>query len=224
MIISVAFNKECLLPWGGTCHSMGLQLSPKRRCNILQKCLQLFPKKTCKKHYQITSVRDSIFLPESRDYICPTCRKGHLHYRDHCRRIVRHEGGEAEWFFIPRSRCDNAGCRRLHRMLPDFMVQFKHYSAEVISGVLDGFVTPEDADSEDRPSADTMKRWHHWLMANEQYIDGTLKSVGFRDLGFGEELLRSGISLLRELRRSSERWLETILCFIYNSGGFLVPA
>ena len=174
--------------------------------------------------YQITSVRDSIFLPESRDYICPTCRKGHLHYRDHCRRIVRHEGGEAEWFFIPRSRCDNAGCRRLHRMLPDFMVQFKHYSAEVISGVLDGFVTPEDADSEDRPSADTMKRWHHWLMANEQYIDGTLKSVGFRDLGFGEELLRSGISLLRELRRSSERWLETILCFIYNSGGFLVPA
>ena len=156
--------------------------------------------------YQITSVRDSIFLPESRDYICPTCRKGHLHYRDHCRRIVRHEGGEAEWFFIPRSRCDNAGCRRLH------------------SGVLDGFVTPEDADSEDRPSADTMKRWHHWLMANEQYIDGTLKSVGFRDLGFGEELLRSGISLLRELRRSSERWLETILCFIYNSGGFLVPA
>ena len=71
--------------------------------------------------------------------------------------------------------------------------------------------------------ADTMNRWHHWLMANEQYIDGTLKSVGFRDLGFGEELLRSGISLLRELRRSSERWLETILSFIYNSGGFLVP-
>ena len=81
-------------------------------------------------------------------------------------------------------------------MLPDFMVQFKHYSAEVISGVLDSVVTPEDADSEDRPSADTMNRWHHWLMANE---------------------------LLRELRRSSERWLETILSFIYNSGGFLVP-
>ena len=108
-------------------------------------------------------------------------------------------------------------------MLPDFMVQFKHYAAEVISGVLDGIITPEDADSEDRPSADTMKRWHHWLMANELYIDGTLKSVGCRDLGFGEELLKSGISLLRELRYSSERWLETILCFIYNSGGFLVP-
>ena len=70
--------------------------------------------------YQITSVRDSIFLPESRDYICPTCKKGRLHYRDHCRRIVRHEGGEAEWFFILRIRCDNLGYRRLLRMLPGF--------------------------------------------------------------------------------------------------------
>ena len=173
--------------------------------------------------YQNTSVRDNTLLIESRDYICPTCKKGHLCYRDHCHRIVRYEGGEAEWFWIPRAKCDNPGCGRLHRMLPDFMVQFKHYAAEVISGVLDGIVTPEDADSEDRPSADTMKRWHHWLMANELYIDGTLKSVGCRNLGFGEELLKSGISLLRELRYSSERWLETILCFIYNSGGFLVP-
>ena len=67
----------------------------------------------------------------------------------------------------PPSQSDNDGCRRLHRMLPNFMVRFKHYSAEVISGVLDGIVTPEDADSEDHPSVNTMKRWHHWLMANE---------------------------------------------------------
>lgn len=108
-------------------------------------------------------------------------------------------------------------------MLPAFMVKFKHYAAEVISGVLDGMIRPEDADSEDRPSVDTMKRWHHWLMANKLRIDGTLKSVACRDLGFSEELLRSGESLLDKLRASSKEWLETILCVIYNSGGSLVP-
>ena len=60
-------------------------------------------------------------------------------------------------------------------------------------------------------------------MANELRIDGTLKSVGCRDLGFDEALMRSGISLLERIRQTSERWLETIHTFIYNSGGFLVP-
>ena len=104
------------------------------------------------------------------------------------------------------------------------MLKFKQYSTEVISGVLDGIVQSDDSDSEDRPCEDTMKRWHHWFMANELRIDGTLKSVGCRDLGFDEALLRSGISLLERLRQTSERWLETIHSFIYNSGGFLVPA
>ena len=108
-------------------------------------------------------------------------------------------------------------------MLPDLFVKFKQYSAEVISGVLDEIVQPDDADSEDHPSEDTMKRWHHWLMANELRIDGMLKSVGCRELGFDEALLHSGISLLERLRKTSERWLETIISFIYNSGGFLVP-
>ena len=101
-------------------------------------------------------------------------------------------------------------------MLPDFLLKFKHYSAEVISGVLDGIIQPDDADSEDRPCEDTMKRWHHWFTANELRIDGILKSVGCRDLGFGEALLRSGTALLAQLRQTSEKWLETIHTCIYN--------
>jgi len=69
-----------------------------------------------------------------------------------------------------------------------------------------------------------MKKWKHWLIANQLRIDGYLKSIGYHLPGFSEELLKSGMSLLEELRRSNERWLETILRFIYNSGGFLVPA
>ncbi len=87
-------------------------------------------------------MRDSTFLIESSDYICPTCKKGHLLYRDHCKRILRHEGGSSEWLWIPRCKCDDPGCRKLHRMLPDLLVRFKQYSAEVISGVLDESLDP----------------------------------------------------------------------------------
>ena len=64
-------------------------------------------------------------------------------------------------------------------MLADFMVPFKHYSEEVISGVLDGVVLPSDEDSADYPSEQTMIRWHHWLMKNKLNIDGQLKSIAY---------------------------------------------
>ena len=61
-------------------------------------------------------------------------------------------------------------------------------------------------------------------MFNALNIDGHMKSVGHRELGFSEELLRSGVSLLGSLRRSiPERWLKAILRIIYNSGGRLSP-
>lgn len=61
-------------------------------------------------------------------------------------------------------------------------------------------------------------------MVNHLRIDGYLKSAGYRLLGFGEELLSTSMSLLDKLRSSNEEWLETILRFIYNSGGFLVSS
>ena len=114
-------------------------------------------------------------------------------------------------------------CGILHRELPDFLVPYKHYTAEVISGVLDGQITPYDEDSADYPCEMTMHRWHHWLMKNTLRIDGYLRSVGHRLPGFSEELLMSGVPLLEMLRSSLYNWLETILRFIYDSGGFLVP-
>ena len=52
-------------------------------------------------------------------------------------------------------------------MLPDFLVPYKHYNEETISGVLDGVVNPDDEDSEVYPSEMTMLRWHHWFILNQ---------------------------------------------------------
>ncbi|WP_442944870.1 hypothetical protein [Oribacterium sp. FC2011] len=35
------------------------------------------------------------------------CKEGTLIFRDYCKRIVRHDDGERETFFIPRHKCSN---------------------------------------------------------------------------------------------------------------------
>ena len=114
-------------------------------------------------------------------------------------------------------------CGAYHRELPDFLAPYKHYETEVISGVLDEVVSADDME-DNCPCDSTVASWHHWLMINELRIDGYLKSEGSRLPGFTEELLKTGVSLLKYLRSSCQNWLEIILRFIYNSGGFLVSA
>lgn len=134
------------------------------------------------------------------------------------------EDGEKRFIYMERLKCTNEGCRRLHNALPDKLVPHKHYAAEIISGVLDDVITTDDLEDEDYPCEATMLRWKHWLMINHFRIDGYLKSIGYRFMGFSEGLLNTRLSLLEKLRLSNDGWLEAILRMIYNSGGFLVPS
>ncbi len=107
-------------------------------------------------------------------------------------------------------------------MLPDFLAPYKHYQEEVIVDAIDGRLDP--ADVEEQPSVQTVNHWKWWIRLNALDIDGNLKSIGCRELGFNGELLESGISLLEELRRSlPEGWLRTILRILYNAGARLCP-
>lgn len=164
-----------------------------------------------------------MYCDGSSEFVCPVCRKGILRYRDRVKRICRLEGGETQWYEIPRYRCDNEGCGKLQRMLPDFLAPFKHYRADIIAGVLDGIITPSDEDSFDQPSENTMKAWKHWLMANLLNIEGILHSEACRSLGFSERFLKSQTPLLPQLRHLYQDWLEKLIRFIYNSGNRLVP-
>ena len=163
-----------------------------------------------------------MFFVESSvtSHICPRCQ-GILAYRDSRVRIRRKEGGRKERLMIRRFRCKN--CHSYHNELPDCRSPYKHYETEVISGVLDGVVTPEDADSEDYPSMQTMQRWLLWLQVNLTNIEGYLRSAGYSIFRLGEGVLFSKGSLLEAIRKKYQSWLEIILRLIYNSGGFLVP-
>lgn len=137
---------------------------------------------------------------------------------------MKREGGTAVTVRIERKQCTNDGCRRIHNALPDILTPYKHYASEVISGVLDDAVTPDDLDSEEYPCETTMYRWKHWLMVNYFRIEGYLKSISHN---YGDPVvdhLQSTDSLLEAIRTQTSFWLERILRAIYNSGGFLVPS
>lgn len=165
-------------------------------------------------------MRNLIFFVESSvTSYCPVCGDP-LIYRDTCKRILLLEGHIHHTYIIRRLKCHH--CSKLHRELPDILAPYKHYACEIISGVLDGMITPEDEDSADYPCEATMVRWRDWFTKNQLRVDGFLKSIGSRLPGFSEGLLKTGRSLLESLRSSHHRWLEVILRFIYNSGDFLV--
>lgn len=112
------------------------------------------------------SMRKKIFLIESSENsICPIC--GHsLKPRDHVNRIMKSSGNIVRWLCIRRLVCTNQSCHSMHRELPDILAPYKHFEADIITGVLDHLITPETKGFEDHPSESTMQQWRHWFMLN----------------------------------------------------------
>ena len=167
--------------------------------------------------YSLKSKSKLYFSVECTDHVhrCPSCG-GQLRYRDSRKRIMRMEGGEKVHLQVRRFRCEK--CRHYHTELPDCVVPYKHYASEVICGVLDGVVGPDDLDAEVYPSAMTMLRWLQWFLANIQNMEGHLR----RTMMLLHRNLPEG-SLLVRLQAHTPRWLETAMRIIYNSGGYLDP-
>lgn len=88
--------------------------------------------------------------------ICPECG-GTLKYYDSVPRIVRGKMRASKQIKIRRLYCK--GCGRLHRELPDYIFPYKQYDAEIIRGVIEGFITCETFGFEDYPCEMTMFRW-----------------------------------------------------------------
>ncbi len=128
------------------------------------------PRDPVKRHGHYISVRNQAQqrkLPfpvvSKEEPRCPYCG-ALLEFRDHVRRHRKLAGGEKEWFLIERRRCP-AGCG-LHRLIPDFLAPFKHYDIDIITGVLNGTITPDTLAFEDYPCERTMERWQAWIILN----------------------------------------------------------
>lgn len=87
---------------------------------------------------------------------CPDCG-GVLKYYDRVSRIVRTKRRNTSSIRVRRLRCTR--CGHLHRELPNDIFPYKQYEAEIIKGVLEGFITPDTIGYEDYPCEMTMVRW-----------------------------------------------------------------
>lgn len=156
--------------------------------------------------------------------VCPVCQS-QMKYRDSRRRHIRVEGGVKHWGTVRRYLCKR--CHRLHTELPLDLCPYKHYRASIIEDVLDDVVSEDDPGYEDYPCEVTIKRWNAWIDHNSPFIDGYLRSVGFRLLDLGERFLKCQGSLLNNLRDSfcarGECWLSFINRVVYNTGASLEP-
>ena len=162
---------------------------------------------------------------------CNVCG-ANLKYRDQVPRIMRDYNGKKSYVMIERRKCQNPNCKKLHRCLPSQLTRFKHFMTEIIENTVDDIVIPEDPEDPaaekagaiiESPSLRTVIRWKEWITHNKANINGYLKSFGHSILGLSIQFLKSGISLLDELRCDGGGWLATVQHVIYNAGGFLEP-
>lgn len=166
------------------------------------------------------SKNGEIIIDSDEECLCPKCKKGILKQRRRDRRhIKKEETGEKVWYLIPVGKCNDSSCGRQARLLTDFMVPYKHYEEQAISDVLDEVITEDSPVC--CPSIFTMRRWLVWFTANLTRMENVLRSVGYRELGFSEELLFLKDSLVDQLRQRSGDWLRIAIRFIYNSGHHL---
>jgi len=91
-----------------------------------------------------------------REMVCPDCG-GRMKYYDSVPRIIRGKMRKTRYVKIRRLSC--VDCGRLHRELPDYIFPYKQYDADIIRGVLEGFITCETLGFEDYPCEMTMIRW-----------------------------------------------------------------
>lgn len=87
---------------------------------------------------------------------CPDCG-GNLRYYDKVTRVVRTKRRQTDWVELRRMRCDR--CGKVHREIPDYILPYKQYEADLIQGVMEGLITTDTYGYEDYPCEITMIRW-----------------------------------------------------------------
>lgn len=158
-----------------------------------------------------------IFYVRSREIpYCPHCGR-EMRVAGSRRRRVRRLDSEVVTLIIRRLRCD--ACRRIHHELPDFIVPYKHYSAEVIEDILRG--AEKTAGSCSPCENSTVRRTVHWFSLLLSYFEAALRSL--------IEMNRHSRSLVNELssllplqpKRLPAGWLRHLVRVLVNSGRWL---
>ncbi|WP_143826216.1 DUF6431 domain-containing protein [Scatolibacter rhodanostii] len=85
-------------------------------------------------NYRVISCTDGFLRIQSKEHSsCSSCG-GKLRVRDSRHRRVINAAGEVTFYRLRRFKCQS--CARIHTELPDCIVPYKHYAADVIESEL----------------------------------------------------------------------------------------
>lgn len=133
--------------------------------------------------------------------------------KDRRERIGRSYDGEKKIYLVRRMYCRD--CRRMHTELPDFLIKYKHYEAQIVE---DGIEEQIPAWC-NHPVPETIRRWQIWFRHILPLLNAALASV-YTEL---EDQLPSffrKIDYVEQLRSKGEGWLATVLDILINTNRY----
>lgn len=148
------------------------------------------------------------------EHFCNGCHRP-MKCKDRRERIGRTLDGGCSVYLLRRMYCYE--CHIMHTELPDFLLKFKHFEAQIIEDTLDGYITPEDC--YEAPSEMTMLRWQAWFASICSAMDFILCSVR-AVLENILQSLRGETSLVGALRKRGSGWLATAFSVIISAGRY----
>lgn len=86
--------------------------------------------------------------------LCKYCGN-EMRYRSTQKRFVKFPSGKKIQIDIEVVTC----CGHYKRILPEYLLPYKHYTKDVIEKVRNGKISSDDLEYEDYPCEMTMKRW-----------------------------------------------------------------
>lgn len=89
-------------------------------------------------------------------YKCKDCGASTSYY-DTVKRLVKEEYGKRRKILIERRVCKK--CGSIHRLMPEYILPYKHYRKDIIRGFQNGVLSVTSLEYEDYPSESTVRLW-----------------------------------------------------------------
>lgn len=133
--------------------------------------------------------------------------------KDRRERIGRTYDGEKRIYLVRRMYCRD--CHRMHTELPDFLLKYKHYEAQIIEDGIEELIPAW----RNYPVPETIHRWQIWFRYILPFLNAALDSV-YTELENQLPAFFRKISYVDQLRKKGEGWLAAILDILINTNRY----
>jgi hypothetical protein len=109
------------------------------------------------------------YIHSEEESVCPVCGGGLAVIGSRKRKVIAEDGGKVQVLIIRRLRCRE--CRSVHHELPDTVIPYKRYGAQIIENILEGRTSAVICEES------TIRRIKAWWASMRLYFENILASL-----------------------------------------------